>query len=73
MVLNKKEIFLSKNANDTISIYENCMNSIFFMATTEMFPSNFEIAIKFVWIFFQPQKNFVLNRAILKKNVACKI
>ena len=37
-------LFWKKNGNHTISIYENCMTSIFLMARTKTFPRNFEIA-----------------------------
>ena len=38
--------FLKKNTSHTISIYGNCMTSIFLMATTKIFQSIFEIAPK---------------------------
>ena len=59
IVLNKKEkIFVKKNANHTISIYGNCMTSIFLMATTKIFLSIFEIAPKIFFVFFSTAKWF---------------
>ena len=53
-----------KNANHTISIYENCMTSIFLMATTKIFRSIFEIVPKNFLFFFQPQIDFRIQTNI---------
>ena len=76
VLIKKGKFFVKKNANHTISIYGNCMTSIFLMATTNIFLSIFEIALKiFFGFFFQPQNDFrtQTNIFLKKKNFACKI
>ena len=75
IVLNEKEKLLAKkNANHTNSIFGNCMNSIFLMATTKIFQTIFEIVPSNFFCFFQPQNVFCTQTNIFwKKNFACKI
>ena len=49
-----------KNTSHIISIYGNCMTSIFLMATTKFF----EIAPKNFFCFFQPQIDFRIQTNI---------
>ena len=65
-------LFFGKNVYHTISIYENCMTSIFSMATTKIFQNKIEIAPKFFCFFFQPQiEFFTQTNTFQKTNFAC--
>ena len=60
IVLNKKEkFFVKKNANHIISIYGNCMNSIFLRATTKNFLKS---PPQFFLCFFSSKMIFVLKK-----------
>ena len=58
--------FLKTNTSHTISIYGNCMTSIFLMATTKNFRRQiiFEIAPKIFLCFFNRKLIFVFKQAI---------
>ena len=75
IVLNKKKkkLCVKKNANHTISIYGNCMTSIFLMATTKNFQSIFEVAPKNIFcVFFNRKLIFVLKQTIFEKKLHSK-
>ena len=44
------------------------MNGIFLMSTQKTFPSNFEIALFFLFFFFQPLIGFYTQATFSKKN-----
>ena len=61
----KEKKLYEKNTSHTISIYGNCMTSIFLMATTKIFQSISEIAPKNVFVFFfQSQTDFCIQTNI---------
>ena len=57
----KENLFVKENDYHTISIYEKCLTTIFLMATTKTFLSNFKIAHKF-FIFLSTE-----NRTLYSK------
>ena len=60
---------MEKNTYHTISIYKNCMTSIFLMATAKTFPSNIEIALNIFCFFFNCKSNFVFKQTFSKKSL----
>ena len=60
----KTNFFLEKTTYHTISIYKNCMTSIFLMAIATIFPNNMEIAPKNFCFFFQLQIEFCIQTII---------
>ena len=68
ILIKKENIFVEKNASHTFFIYGKCMTSIFLMATTKNFPSNFESAQQLFFVFFfNCKSNLLLNKHFPKK------